>query len=63
MPSLEVLDIGRNKVKKLPSEPGTLVNLRVWLPAPLPKCFDSSVNISGVLILQEQDHEITPLHG
>lgn len=29
MPSLEILDIGRNKIKRLPSEPGSLVNLRV----------------------------------
>jgi len=29
MPSLEVLDIGRNKVKRLPTQPGSLVNLRV----------------------------------
>jgi hypothetical protein len=35
MPSLEILDIGRNKVKKLPSQPGFLVNLRVRPPAPI----------------------------
>ena len=29
MPSLEILDIGRNKVKRLPTQPGSLVNLRV----------------------------------
>jgi Leucine-rich repeat (LRR) protein len=29
MPSLEILDIGRNKVKTLPAQPGSLVNLRV----------------------------------
>lgn len=29
MPSLEILDIGRNKIKRLPTQPGSLVNLRV----------------------------------
>ena len=29
MPSLEILDISRNKIKRLPSQPGSLVNLRV----------------------------------
>lgn len=29
MPSLEILDIGRNKIEALPTDPGTLVNLRV----------------------------------
>lgn len=29
MPSLEILDIGRNKIETLPADPGTLVNLRV----------------------------------
>ena len=31
MPSLEILDIGRNKIKRLPTQPGSLVNLRVGL--------------------------------
>lgn len=31
MPCLEILDISRNKIRKLPSEPGNLVNLRVRL--------------------------------
>ncbi|KAH9180629.1 RAM signaling pathway protein-domain-containing protein [Lactarius sanguifluus] len=30
MPSLEILDIGRNKLRRLPSQPGSLVNLRVF---------------------------------
>ncbi|KAF8758982.1 RAM signaling pathway protein [Rhizoctonia solani] len=30
MPSLEILDIGRNKIPLLPVDPGTLVNLRVF---------------------------------
>ncbi|KAG9102663.1 RAM signaling network component [Ceratobasidium sp. 370] len=30
MPSLEILDIGRNKIERLPADPGTLVNLRVF---------------------------------
>jgi Leucine-rich repeat (LRR) protein len=30
MPSLEILDIGRNKIKRLPTQPGSLVNLRVF---------------------------------
>jgi hypothetical protein len=29
MPSLEILDISRNKLKRLPSKPGSLTNLRV----------------------------------
>lgn len=29
MPSLEILDIGRNKIKRLPTEAGSLINLRV----------------------------------
>jgi Leucine-rich repeat (LRR) protein len=29
MPSLEILDISRNKIKRLPSQPGSLANLRV----------------------------------
>jgi hypothetical protein len=32
MPLLEILDIRRNKIKRFPSHPGNLVNLRVrWL--------------------------------
>lgn len=34
MPSLEILDISRNKIKRLPSDPGSLVNLRVGDLAP-----------------------------
>ncbi|GAA6018727.1 hypothetical protein JCM10207_005557 [Rhodosporidiobolus poonsookiae] len=30
MPSIEILDISRNKIRKLPSNPGTLVNLKVF---------------------------------
>ena len=33
MPSLEILDIGRNKIEALPTDPGTLVNLRVSMPS------------------------------
>jgi len=29
MPSLEILDVSRNKIKRLPTQPGSLVNLRV----------------------------------
>lgn len=29
MPSLEILDISRNKIKRLPTNPGTLLNLKV----------------------------------
>jgi Leucine-rich repeat (LRR) protein len=29
MPSLEILDISRNKLKRLPSKPGSLTNLPV----------------------------------
>lgn len=29
MPSLEILDMSRNKIKRLPSQPGSLTNLRV----------------------------------
>ena len=29
MPSIEILDISRNKIRKLPQNPGTLVNLKV----------------------------------
>jgi Leucine-rich repeat (LRR) protein len=36
MPSLEILDIGRNKLKRLPAQPGSLVNLRVCTPPLLP---------------------------
>lgn len=28
MPSLEILDISRNKIKRLPVSPGSLVNLK-----------------------------------
>ena len=28
MPSIEILDISRNKIRKLPQNPGTLVNLK-----------------------------------
>ncbi|KAI0054178.1 hypothetical protein FA95DRAFT_1551992 [Auriscalpium vulgare] len=31
MPSLEILDIGRNKIKRLPSQPGSLINLEVCI--------------------------------
>ncbi|KAM5534101.1 hypothetical protein V8D89_012282 [Ganoderma adspersum] len=31
MPSLEILDISRNKIKRFPSQPGSLVNLRIFL--------------------------------
>ncbi|GAA6009708.1 uncharacterized protein JCM10292_003627 [Rhodotorula paludigena] len=30
MPSIEILDISRNKIRKLPPNPGTLVNLKVF---------------------------------
>ncbi|GAA5883614.1 hypothetical protein JCM16303_004914 [Sporobolomyces ruberrimus] len=30
MPSIEILDISRNKIQKLPQNPGTLVNLKVF---------------------------------
>lgn len=30
MPQLEILELGRNKIKKLPKDPGTLVNLKVF---------------------------------
>ncbi|GAA5898338.1 uncharacterized protein JCM6883_000994 [Sporobolomyces salmoneus] len=30
MPSIEILDISRNKIRKLPQNPGTLVNLKVF---------------------------------
>lgn len=42
MPSLEILDIGRNKIKRLPTQPGSLVNIRVrthacaWCPGHVP---------------------------
>ena len=44
MPSLEILDIGRNKIKRLPTQPGSLVNIRVrthacacaWCPGRVP---------------------------
>ena len=42
MPSLEILDIGRNKIKRLPTQPGSLVNLHVrtlvyaWYPGHVP---------------------------
>ena len=39
MPSLEILDIGRNKVKRLPAQPGSLVNLRVRTPPLLPDTY------------------------
>jgi hypothetical protein len=39
MPSLEILDIGRNKVKRLPTQPGSLVNLRVRTPPLLPDTY------------------------
>jgi Leucine-rich repeat (LRR) protein len=29
MPSLDTLDISHNKIKRLPSQPGSLLNLRV----------------------------------
>lgn len=31
MPSIEILDISRNKIRKLPTSPGTLINLKVRL--------------------------------
>lgn len=30
MPQLEILELGRNKIKKLPKDPGTLINLKVF---------------------------------
>jgi len=33
MPSLEILDISRNKIRKLPADPGRLINLRVSWPS------------------------------
>jgi Leucine-rich repeat (LRR) protein len=30
MPSLEILDISRNKIKRLPQHPGTLKRLKVF---------------------------------
>lgn len=35
MPSIEILDISRNKIRKLPPNPGTLVNLKVRRIRPL----------------------------
>lgn len=54
MPSLEILDIGRNKVKRLPTQPGSLVNLQVWSSALSYGLTSLHIfNLAGVLILQE----------
>ncbi len=66
MPSLEILDIGRNKIKRLPTQPGSLVNLRVrtlacaWHPERVPL---HPSDLSGVLVLPKQNHQITSLSG
>lgn len=39
MPSLEILDLSRNKIKRFPSQPGNLTKLRVRVfPAVLDGC-------------------------
>jgi Leucine-rich repeat (LRR) protein len=54
MPSLEILDIGRNKIKRLPTQPGSLVNLRVrFLRAPLGHVPLHPSDFSGVLVLSK----------
>jgi hypothetical protein len=64
MPSLEILDIGRNKIKRLPTQPGSLVNLRVRIPAWSPGHMPlHPSDLSGVLVLPKQNHQITSLPG
>jgi hypothetical protein len=65
MPSLEILDIGRNKIKRLPTQPGSLVNLRVWtlVCAWYTDACPYTYDLSGVLVLSKQDHQITSLPG
>ena len=64
MPSLEILDIGRNKIKRLPTQPGSLVNLRVRIPAWSPGHIPlHPSDLSGVLVLPKQNHQITSLPG
>jgi Leucine-rich repeat (LRR) protein len=42
MPSLDTLDISHNKIKKLPSQPGQLVQLRV---SPAIACLERSRHV------------------
>ena len=64
MPSLEILDIGRNKIKRLPTQPGSLVNLRVrthaWSPGHTPL---HPHDLTGVLVLSKQNYQTTSLPG
>jgi len=55
MPSLEILDIGRNKIKRLPTQPGSLVNLRVrtLVCARYPDTCPYTYYLSGVLVLSK----------
>jgi hypothetical protein len=64
MPSLEILDIGRNKIKRLPTQPGSLVNLRVRTPAWFPGYVSlHPFDLLGVLVLSKQNHQIACIHG
>ncbi|GAA6060602.1 hypothetical protein JCM10212_004581 [Sporobolomyces blumeae] len=64
MPSIEILDISRNKIRKLPQNPGTLVNLKVFSVAKnrvkrLPTWFTSMTHLK-VLKLDHNPLEWPP---
>jgi Leucine-rich repeat (LRR) protein len=59
MPSLEILDIGRNKVKRLPTQPGSLVNLRVRTSPLLPDTY--TYNLLNLQVFSFYRNKITRL--
>lgn len=53
MPSLEILDISRNKIKRLPPQCGTLKGLRVSCIYHLIQMTKAHIVVLGVLDIEE----------
>jgi hypothetical protein len=64
LPSLEILDVSRNRLRALPFDLGNLMNLKVWTPV------ERSGGVrpvadeqwAGVVDVKEQDHRATDIY-